>query len=85
MAFLKIELRQIQSNQLNILERLESIQLQLDDQPRGEKKDLSINTLNECSLPIDNEIDLQTFEDKIAGDQEFRSCLVKYVYYCIIC
>lgn len=85
MAFLKIELRQIQSNQLNILERLESIQLQLDDQPRGEKKDLSINTLNECSLPIDNEIDLQTFEDKIAGDQEFRLCLVKYVYYCIIC
>ncbi|CAI6365157.1 unnamed protein product [Macrosiphum euphorbiae] len=81
MAFLKIELKQIQSSQLVILERLDSIQLQLGDQPRVYDKNISINKLNECSLPIDNITDLQTFEDKIAGDSEFRTCLVKELTY----
>jgi len=81
MAFLKIELKQIQSSQLVILERLDSIQLQLEDQPRMLDKNVSINKLNECSLPIDNITDLQTFEDKIAGDIEFRTCLVIFIIF----
>ncbi|XP_016659733.1 uncharacterized protein LOC107883699 isoform X2 [Acyrthosiphon pisum] len=81
MAFLKIELKQIQRSQLVILERLDSIQLQLEDQPRVYNKNISINKLNECSLPIDNITDLQTFEGKIAGDSEFRTCLVKELTY----
>lgn len=77
MAFLKIELKQIQSNQLIILDRLESLQLQLEDQPRSSAdKNCPINQLNECPLPIDNITDLQIFEDKIAGDNEFKTCVV---------
>lgn len=79
MAFLKIELKQIQSSQLVILERLDSIQLQLEDQPRVYDKNISINKLNDCPLPIDNITDLQTFEDKIAGDGEFKTCLVIFI------
>lgn len=80
MAFLKIELKQIQSNQLIILDRLESLQLQLEDQPRSSaNKNFAINQLNECPLPIDNITDLQIFEDKIAGDNEFRTCVVIFI------
>jgi len=80
MAFLKIELKQIQSNQLIILDRLESLQLQLEDQPRSSAdKNFPINQLNECPLPIDNITDLQIFEDKIAGDNEFRTCVVIFI------
>ncbi|CAI6357049.1 unnamed protein product [Macrosiphum euphorbiae] len=81
MVFLKIELKQIQSSQLVILECLDSIQLQLEDQPRVYDKNISIKKLNECSLPIDNTTDLQTFENKITGDSESRTCLVKELTY----
>lgn len=79
MVFLKKELKQIQSSQLVILERLDSIQLQLEDQPRVYDKNISIKKLNECSLPIDNTTDLQTFENKITGDSESRTCLVIFI------
>lgn len=77
LAFLKVELRQIQSNQIIILDRLESMQLQLNDSKHCvENNNMLINTLNDCPLPIDNTADLQTFEDKISGDKDFRTCLV---------
>jgi hypothetical protein len=81
MAFLKIELKQIQSNQLVILNHLESLQLQLEDQPWTSNKHFPVSQLNDCPLPIDNNTDLQTFEEKIAGDNEFRTCLVIFIIY----
>lgn len=32
--------------------------------------------MTDCPLPIDNEIDLYTLEDKISGDRIFRNNLV---------
>jgi len=80
-AFLKIEIRNIQSNQLVILERLESIQSHLEDQPLIEKTNSSINELVNYQFPIDNIVDLNTFEDNISGDQQFRTNLVIYQYF----
>jgi len=41
-----------------------------------DKKSLSQNDFHDCPLPLDNNIDLNTVEDKIAGDHQFKSCLV---------
>lgn len=80
-AFLKVEIRQIQNNQLIILERLEAIQSHLDDHPFIEKSNSSINQLDNYQFPIDNQVDLDTLEDNINGDQQFRTNLVIYLNY----
>lgn len=77
-AFLKVEIRNIQNNQLVILERLESIQSHLEDQPLIDKTNSSINELANYQFPLDNVVDLNTFEDNISGDQQFRIHLVIY-------
>jgi len=79
-AFLKVEMRNIQNNQLIILERLESIQSHLEDQPVIDKTNSSINEMANYQFPIDNVVDLNTFEDNIGGDQHFRTHLVIYQY-----
>uniref|UniRef100_A0A2S2PQN6 DUF4806 domain-containing protein n=1 Tax=Schizaphis graminum TaxID=13262 RepID=A0A2S2PQN6_SCHGA len=80
-AFLKVEMRNIQNNQLIILERLESIQSHLEDQPVIDKTNSSINEMANYQFPIDNVVDLNTFEDNISGDQHFRTHLVKELSY----
>jgi len=80
-AFLKLEIRNIQNNQFVILERLESIQSHLEDQPLIDKTNSSINELANYQFPIDNVVDLNTFEDNISGDQQFRTHLVVHPYY----
>ncbi|XP_025407077.1 uncharacterized protein LOC112681026 [Sipha flava] len=80
-AFLKVEIRNIQNNQLVILERLDSIQSHLEDQPLIDKTNSSINELANYQFPIDNVVDLYTFEDNISGDQQFRTHLVKELSY----
>lgn len=77
-AFLKVEIRNIQNNQLVILEQLYSIQSHLEDQPLIDKTNSSINELANYQFPIDNVVDLYTFEDNISGDQQFRTHLVIY-------
>lgn len=79
MAFFKAEVRQIQNNQLIILERLEVIQSHLDDWPLIEKSDSYVNDLNNYQFPIDNNVNLDTSEDNINGDQQFRTNLVIYI------
>lgn len=49
-----------------------------------DQNSLSKNVMNidnvvdfsDCPLPIDNIYDLQTFEDKISGDQNYKNQLV---------
>jgi len=78
MAFLKMELRQIQNNQTVMFEHFESIitHLQGNNTYTNNKNSLTHNDFHDCPLPLDNIIDLNTVEDKIAGDHQFKSLLV---------
>lgn len=78
MAFLKMELRQIQNNQTVMFEHFESIitHLQGNNTYTNNKNSLTQNDFHDCPLPLDNIIDLNTVEDKIAGDHQFKSLLV---------
>jgi len=68
-AYLKVEIRQIQSNQTLMLEHFESILIHLQNNNiRIDKNSLSHEDFHDCPLPIDSYIDLNTLEDKIAGD-----------------
>jgi len=81
-AFLKDEVRQIQKNQFVILERLESIQSHLQDQPLTtmDKSNSCLNNFDN-KFPIDNIIDLDTLENNIYGDHQFRINLIKELSY----
>lgn len=84
MAYLKMELRQIQSNQSLMLNHFESILSRLQNNEHNfEKSSLTDNDFHDCPLPLDNDVDLNTIEDKIAGDKKFKSHLVilEYLYY----
>lgn len=77
MAFLKVEMRQIQSNQSVMFEHFESILTHLKaNNTFTDKNSLSQDDFYDCPLPLDNNIDLNTVEDKIAGDHQFKSRLV---------
>lgn len=77
MAFLKVEMRQIQSNQSLMFKNLESILHYLQNNNSYiEKTSLSLDDFHDCPLPLDNDIDLSTLEDKVAGDHQFKSRLV---------
>jgi hypothetical protein len=83
MAFLKMELRQIQSNQSLMLNNLESILYNLHNTNHStEKSGLSHDDFHDCPLPLDSDFNLSTIEDKIAGDNKFKAHLVilKYIY-----
>lgn len=63
-SFLKVEIRNIQNNQLIISKQLESIQSHLEDQPINDTNS-SINKMANYQFLIDNVIDLNTFEDRV--------------------
>jgi len=80
LTFLKYELKQVLSNQIIMMGRLETIENILEQNPgKFERKvqDDGID-LTDCPLPINNSIDLTTLEDKISGDQDFKNQLVSY-------
>ncbi|XP_025407093.1 uncharacterized protein LOC112681044 [Sipha flava] len=83
MAFLKMELRQIQNNQTVMFEHFESIitHLQGNNAYTNNKNSLTQYDYHDCPLPLDNIIDLNTVEDKIAGDHQFKSLLVNELSY----
>ena len=59
------------------LETAENILEQSSGRFERKEKDYSIDLTN-CPLPINNNIDLTIFEDKISGDQDFKNQLVSY-------
>lgn len=73
-------MRQIQSNQFIMLNHIESILAHLQDNHSIEKSTLSQNDFHDFRLPLDNEVDLSTIEDKNAGDNTFKSHLVILEY-----
>lgn len=80
LTFLKYELKQVLSNQIIMMGRLETTENILEQSPgRFERKvqDDGMD-LTDCPFPINNNIDLTTLEDKISGDQDFKNQLVSY-------
>lgn len=74
--YFKVELQHIISNQNEITERLVSIENQIEGKYKNDMTNLETNYMSDCPLPINNEIDLNTLEDKTLGDLEFKNNLV---------
>lgn len=81
--YFKVELKHISNNITNnygeVLERIQSIEKYLEDKPKFDEKaaNMDINSyISDCPLPITNELDLNTLEDKTLGDQVFKNILV---------
>ncbi|XP_029342129.1 uncharacterized protein LOC100573725 [Acyrthosiphon pisum] len=76
-TFLKYELKQVLSNQTVMLDKLDQMEKCLE-QNSFNKPVMEVNGVDfsDCPLPINNIYDLQTFEDKISGDQSYKNQLV---------
>ncbi|XP_060855182.1 uncharacterized protein LOC132932846 [Metopolophium dirhodum] len=80
--YFKVELKHITNtltiNHYELLERVQSIEKFLEDKPTKfyEQTNVDINCMSDCSIPIDNVVDLNTLEDKTLGDQEFKKALI---------
>ncbi|XP_029342887.1 uncharacterized protein LOC100573507 isoform X2 [Acyrthosiphon pisum] len=75
LTYLTSEVRNLVSGQEEILKKIENAA----DNNYSNSKTLTeslFNDLTDCPLPIDNIIDLNTLEDKISGDKNFRNKLV---------
>lgn len=78
LAFIKYELRRVVNNQLDLSQRFETFESKFEDISHASHPDnqSSLNNIIDCPLPMDNTIDLETFNDKISGDSKFRINLV---------
>lgn len=80
MVYFKVELKHtsIISNQNELLERINSIEKILEENPiKHDKACLDdYNYMSDCPLPIENEANLNMLEDKILDNAEFKNNLV---------
>lgn len=75
--YFKVELKHITNtltnnhHELLERERVQTIEKFLEDKPTKfyEQTNVDINCMSDCSIPIDNVVDLNTLEDKTLGDQ----------------
>ncbi|XP_022177189.1 uncharacterized protein LOC111038413 [Myzus persicae] len=86
LAFVKHELKRLVNNQMDIAQRIESIETRLDGNNISNTSSNCYNTstLNDISdniLPLDNTTDLDTFNDKISGDRAFQINLTNQLSY----
>ncbi|XP_060872830.1 uncharacterized protein LOC132946777 isoform X2 [Metopolophium dirhodum] len=75
LTYLTSEVRYLESGQVEILKKIENAA----DNNYSNSETLTeslYNDLTDCPLPIDNITDLNTLEDKISGDKNFRNKLV---------
>lgn len=94
LSFLKHEIRRVLNNQIDLGHRMESFEVRFDDsnisQTSSNNKNFSsLNDIIDCTLPMDNIMDLNMFNDKISGDSVFRINLVRKQYsyfntYCFV-
>jgi len=82
LAFVKHELKRLVNNQMDIAQRIESIETRLDGNNISNTSSNCYNTstlndISDCILPLDNTTDLDTFNDKISGDRAFQINLVR--------
>ncbi|XP_050064960.1 uncharacterized protein LOC126553892, partial [Aphis gossypii] len=80
--YFKVELKHIMNTMTNnhyeLLERVQSIEKFLEDKPTKfyDQTNLDINCMSDCSMPINNIMELNTLEDKTLGDQDFKKALI---------
>lgn len=79
LTFIKHELRRVINNQIEFGQRLEILETRPDNSNYENSNQLFslLNHMTDCSIPLNNEVDLNIFEDKISGDNIFRTNLVK--------
>eukprot|EP00102_Acyrthosiphon_pisum_P024186 XP_016661396.1 PREDICTED: uncharacterized protein LOC107884237 [Acyrthosiphon pisum] len=84
LTFIKHELRRVVNNQIELGQRLEILETRSDTNVHNDNSSKPFSLLNDmadCAIPLNNEIDLNIFEDKISGDNIFRSNLVNELSY----
>ncbi|XP_025407337.1 uncharacterized protein LOC112681288, partial [Sipha flava] len=84
LAFIKHELRRVVNNQLELSQRFEYLESKCKDithYSNSIDNMSSLNYMSDCTLPMDNTIDLQTLNDKISGDSAFRINLTNQLSY----
>ncbi|XP_050066478.1 uncharacterized protein LOC126555623 [Aphis gossypii] len=85
LTFIKHELRRVVNNQIELSQRLEVLETRSDSNvhiDNSSNKPFSLlNDMSDCTIPLNNEIDLNIFEDKISGDNVFRSNLINELSY----
>jgi len=85
LAHVKHELKRLVNNQMDIAQRIESIETRLEvntisNTSSNCNNTSSLNEISDCILPLDNTTDLDTFNDKISGDRAFQINLVRKQY-----
>uniref|UniRef100_A0A2S2NKI0 DUF4806 domain-containing protein n=1 Tax=Schizaphis graminum TaxID=13262 RepID=A0A2S2NKI0_SCHGA len=78
--YLKVELKHIVTNQSEMLEKLQTIEKELQQERPHQLHSKNVefnNFMADYHLPIDNEDDLNTLDEKTLNDQEFKNNLIK--------
>lgn len=81
--YLKVEIKHIVTNQSEMLEKLQTIEKELQqERSHQHTKNVEFNNyMADYHLPIDNEDDLNILDEKTLNDQEFKNNLVnKNIY-----
>lgn len=82
--YLKVELKHVVTNQNEMLEKLQTIEKELQQERPQQLHTKNVefnNFMADYHLPIDNEDDLNTLDEKTLNDQEFKNNLVnKNIY-----
>lgn len=86
LAYVKHELKRLVNNQMDIAQRIESIETRLEvntisNTSNNCNNTSSLNEISDCILPLDNTTDLDTFNDKISGDRAFQINLTNQLSY----
>ncbi|KAL5245850.1 hypothetical protein ACI65C_013258 [Semiaphis heraclei] len=78
--YLKVELKHVVTNQSEMLEKLQTIEKELQQERPHQLHTKNVefnNFMADYHLPIDNEDDLNTLDEKTLNDQEFKNNLIK--------
>lgn len=81
LTFIKHELRRVINNQIEFGQRLEILETRPDNSNYENSNQLFslLNHMTDCSIPLNNEVDLNIFEDKISGDNIFQTNLAENI------
>jgi hypothetical protein len=82
LAYVKHELKRLVNNQMDIAQRIESIETRLEvntisNTSSNCNNTSSLNEIIDCISPLDNTTHLDTFNDKTSGDRTFQINLVR--------
>lgn len=77
LTYISNEIKFLVASQTEILKKLEDFEMGTYNKPHH-SDDSILDEMAECPIPIDNMLDLNVFEEKIAGDSIFRNKMVVF-------